>query len=214
MKRLRHSLLTLIGLGFAATAFAGPIAPPPPPSDPAPVGGPYISIAAGALWLHDADIGPADIDFDTGFSIMGALGYSFGNGFAVEVESGYMQVDSAEVDILGFNVDLDGEFEQVPIMANAVYTHALTDRLSLYIGGGAGIVWSDVSIDNVGGFDVDIDAEDEWNFAAQAKAGLSFQVCPEATVNIGYRYFFGHDAIGGVDDSHGSVLEGGFTWRF
>jgi hypothetical protein len=33
-------------------------------------------------------------------------------------------------------------------------------------------------------------------------------------LTIGYRYFFGRDAIGGADDSHGSILESGFIWRF
>jgi opacity protein-like surface antigen len=214
MKILRNSLL--LGLAMIGTSFAGPYVPPTT-TGPAIVeddAGLYVSIAGGALWLDDASSHGVDLDFDTGFSILGALGYAFGNGLAVEIESGYQEVNDAEVEVFGLNFDVDGEFRQVPILANVVYTIPVSDRLGIYIGAGAGIIWSDAEIDSIEGFDLDFDAEDEWNFAAQAKAGLSFQVSDNASVNIGYRFLYGKDAVGGLDDSIGHVLEGGFTLRF
>jgi opacity protein-like surface antigen len=101
-------------------------------------------------------------------------------------------------------------------MFNAIYWLPLTDRLQFYVGAGTGIVWSSSEVDSVGGLNLKGfgDAGDEWNFASQAKAGLSLQVCPEATLNLGYRLFYGNDAVAGLDDSLGHILEGGFTWRF
>jgi opacity protein-like surface antigen len=215
MKTLRNSFLALLGLTFAATVHAGPIVTP---QTPPPESGhtPYVTIAGGALWLEDASASGVNLDFDTGFSVLAAVGFRWDYGLAIEVESGYMQVDSAEFSFRGIHGDVDGEFKQVPLMVNAIYHLPLTDRLTVYVGAGSGLVWSDASVDSVAGINVSgfADAEDEWNWAAQTKAGLSFQVCPEATLNIGYRLFYGKDAIAGFDDSWGHVLEGGFTWRF
>jgi opacity protein-like surface antigen len=216
MKTLRNSFLVLLGLTMVATSNAGtPISSPPPPA-PAPVGGPYLSLAGGALWLDDASYGPVSLDFDTGFSILGALGYSFGNGLSVELESGYLGVDSAEVHLRGYgSADLDGEFRQVPIFANVLYTVDVTDVVGLYVGGGAGVVWSDAEIDGINGFGFDdVDLGDQWNFAAQAKAGVSFRITDAASLNVGYRFFYGKDAVGDLDDSIGHILEGGVTIRF
>lgn len=215
MKIVRNSLLALASLTLAASSFAGtPVSPPPAPLDPAPAGGLYFSLNGGAVWLDDVGAYGANLEFDTGFSILGAVGYSFGNGLAVELESGYIGVDGAEGSYRGLHADVDGEFRQVPIFANVVYTIDLTDRLGVYIGGGAGLVWSEAEIDSVGGFNTDFTSSDEWNFAAQAKAGLTFKVTDAASLNVGYRYYYGQDAVGGLDDAQGSVLEGGITIRF
>lgn len=215
MKTVRNSLLALASLTLAASSFAGtPVSPPPAPPEPAPAGGLYFSLHGGAVWLEDASTRGINLDFDTGYSILGAIGYSFGNGLAVELESGYIGVNDAEVSYRGLHADVNGEFRQVPIFANAVYTVDLTDRLGFYIGGGLGVVWSEAEIDDVGPFNVDVTSSDDWNFAAQAKAGLTFKVSDAASLNVGYRYYYGQDAVGGYDDAQGSVLEGGITIRF
>jgi opacity protein-like surface antigen len=216
MNLLRNSFLALLGLTFVATSYAGTVSTPPMTQTVVEhAGGPYVTITGGALWLEDAGAHGVTLDFDTGFSVLGALGYSFGNGLAVELESGYMEVDSAEVHGFGLHADVDGEFRQIPIMANVVYNLDITSGVSFYIGAGAGIVWSETSVDRVAGFDVSgaID-EDGWNFAAQAKAGLSFRLCEAASLNVGYRYFYGRDAVGDQDDAQGSIAEAGITFRF
>ncbi len=215
MKILRNCFLALAGLAMAATTQAGtPLPPPPAPPAPA-VGGPYLTLHGGALWLEDASISGVNLDFDTGFSITAALGYSLGNGLAFELESGYLQVDSAEASFRGFDFDVEGDFRQVPILVNVVYNLDLNDRLALYVGAGAGVVWSDVDIDSVGGFNIPGDVSaDQWNFAAQAKAGVSFKLSEAASLNVGYRFLYGRDALGDVEDSESHVLEGGFTFRF
>jgi opacity protein-like surface antigen len=220
MKLLRNSFLALLGLAMVATTQAGTytsskgvVAPTPAP---APVGGPYLTVMGGALWLEDASYGPFDLDFDTGFSVLGAVGYAFGNGLSVELESGYLSVEDAEVHVRGLgDFDVDGEFRQVPIFANVLYTVDVTDKVGVYVGAGAGIVWSEAEVESVGGdafFNAESDSE--WNFAAQAKAGVTFHITQAASLNIGYRFMYGQDAIAGYDDSFGHVLEGGLTIRF
>ncbi len=215
MKILRNSFLALLGLTLTSAGFAGTPAPMVTQA-PAPQGGPYITISGGALWLNDADIFGANLEFDTGFSVLGALGYSFGNGLAVEIESGYTQVDGGELSFRGLHADIDGEFRQVPILANVVYTADVTDNIGFYIGAGAGIIWSDAQVDSIGGLNLRGlgNVGDEWNFAAQAKAGVAFKLSEAASLNVGYRLLYGQDAIGGADDSLGHILEGGLTFRF
>jgi opacity protein-like surface antigen len=215
MKKVRTCFLGLIGLAFVASAYAGPVAPPSTVVEQTSTPGAlYFTVAGGALWLEDASDSGVNLDFDTGYSIMGALGYKIDYGLAIELESGYMQADSGNVSFHGLHAHVDGKFEQVPIMVNAIYWAPLSDSVSLYIGAGSGIVWSKSSVDHVGGVHVSGLENDDWNFAAQAKAGVSFKVCPNASLNIGYRFFYGHDAVGGLDDSLGHVLEGGFTLWF
>jgi opacity protein-like surface antigen len=214
MKKLRTSFLALIGLAFATIAHAGPTLPPSPIVETSTPGNLYFTVAGGALWLEDASASGVNLDFDTGYSIMAALGYKMDYGLSIELESGYMSADSGEVSFHGLHANVDGQFEQVPIMVNAIYWAPLADRVSLYIGAGTGIVWSQSSVDHVGGVKVSGLEDSDWSFAAQAKAGLSFKVCPQGSLNIGYRFFWGNDAVGGLDDSLGHVLEGGFTWWF
>lgn len=193
---------------------------PPPAPEPetwsSVTAGPYFSIAGGALWLDDAGAFGANLDFDTGYSILAAVGYRWEYGLALEIESGYMNVDSGEVSFRGLHADVEGDFEQVPIMCNALYWLPMTERLQFYVGSGVGVVWSSTEVDSVGGVNLRGlgDGGDDWNFAAQAKAGFAFEVCPGGSLTIGYRLFYGHDAIAEVDDSLGHILEGGFVWRF
>ncbi|RBP38490.1 opacity protein-like surface antigen [Roseimicrobium gellanilyticum] len=220
MKLLRNSFLALLGLAMVATSQAGTytsskgVVAPTPAS--APVGGPYLSLAGGALWLDDASAFGVDLDFDTGYSILGAVGYAFGNGLSVELESGYLGVEDAEVHVPGLgNFDVDGEFRQVPIFANVLYTVDVTDVVGIYVGGGLGVIWSEAEVESVGGdafFSGESDSD--WNFAAQAKAGVTFRVTEAASLNIGYRFLYGQDAVAGYDDSIGHILEGGLTIRF
>jgi opacity protein-like surface antigen len=219
MKVANKSLLALASVAFAATAYAGPVASPSPAPESAPLsqGGFYFSAQGGALWLDDVGAYGANLDFDTGYSILGTLGYALGNGLAFELESGYMSVESGTATGYGLTGEVDGEFRQVPIIANVVYNIDVTDRLAFYVGAGAGVVWSEAELDSGEAYGLSyrgVKSDSEWNFAAQAKAGLSFKVSQAASVNIGYRYFYGADAFVGVDDAQGSILEGGFTIRF
>jgi opacity protein-like surface antigen len=217
MKKIRSSFLALLGLAFVTVAHAGPTLPPSVvETETSTPGNLYFTVAGGALWLQDASESGVNLDFDTGYSIMGALGYKMDYGLSIELESGYMQADSGQVSFHGLHADVDGTFEQVPVMVNAIYWAPLSDSVSLYIGAGTGIVWSHSKVDHVGGVNVsDFDLDhDDWSFAAQAKAGVSIKVCPQASLNIGYRFFWGNDAVGGFDDSLGHVVEGGFTVWF
>jgi len=197
----------------ASPALAGvapapaPLAPPPPP----PVGGPYFEINAGPLWLEDIN----SVSFDTGWGINGEIGYAFGNGLSVGLSGGYNQAD-LDVDNIFVpghgTVSVDGQLETVPILFTVNYSFPLTGALSGYIGAGAGTLWvnGDASV-NVRGETFGSVSDDEWNFALQGRAGLSYSVSSNASINVGYRYLHGFFS---EDDYSGHMVEGGFTIRF
>lgn len=211
--KLKFSLLCIALATVAASATAGEFRSVPPPVSITPSPGhigPYLTLQGGALWLQDASLGPVDVEFDVGFSAIGTFGYAFGNGFALELESGYAQSDVDQVKFGRLSGDFEAEYKQIPIMANAVYLAELTDRFGLYVGAGAGTIWSEFDSD-------DFEGEDSWNFAFQAKAGASFKITEAASFNVGYRLLYGVDAFsieGAEDDSISHVVEAGFTIRF
>jgi len=216
--KLKHTFLSLLlPLALATSATAGETAAASSSviePAPAPAGGPYFGVAGGALWLQDVSLGPVDAEFETGFAVIGTLGYALGNGFAVELESGYAESDIDRVELGFLSGELEGDYKQVPIFANFVYTADLSDRFGLYVGAGAGAIYSEVETEILGG-------QDDWSFAFQAKAGASFKLTQALSLNIGYRFLFGVDAINyavgpysAEDDALSHVLEGGLTFRF
>jgi opacity protein-like surface antigen len=179
-----------------------PIAPPPPP----PVdSGPYLEITGGALWLQ----GVGDVDFETGWGINGEIGWRFPFGFSVGLNSGYYNADIESFKI--HDVRIDGDLDLVPVMANATYRVTLVDRLSFYVGGGAGVMYSNLDVSASGHGAKFEGSEDGWDFAIQGRAGLAYDICPHGSITVGYRYI--RDFIGG-DDISGHVLEGGFLFKF
>lgn len=209
-------LLSLFaGASLAGSALAGTPVYSPSPAPAPSTAGPYLTVAGGALFLQDASWGPLDVEFDTGWSVNAALGYAFGNGFAVELESGYGTADVDNIRLYGRSFGIDAEYSQVPIFANAVYMADLTDALGFYIGAGAGAVWSETEALGY--------SADDWNFGFQAKAGFSYRVSEAVSLNLGYRFIFVVDGVGAGNDFDGSgvtddalshTIEAGVTIRF
>jgi OmpA-OmpF porin, OOP family len=150
----------------------------------------YIGLEGGANWLNDNDgvfletgvpVTPATFDFDTGWALLGTLGYSFGS-WRVEGELGYRQNDIDAVAIGPFFTPLPGDdVEQFTIMANALYDIRLSDRFNISLGGGLGV--DRVDLDD--GLDV---SDDHWGFAYQGIVGLSYAVSRRMDVTMNYRY--------------------------
>ena len=187
---------------------ARPGAPTPPPPL---AGGPYFEINAGPLWVED--IGNAG--FDTGWGVNGEIGYAFGDGLSVGFSAGYNKSDLNVSNIFvpgEGTVSFGGELETVPLLLTVNYSFPLSGALSGYIGAGAGTLWvnGDASV-SVRGETFGSVSDDEWNFALQGRAGLSYSVASNASINVGYRYLRGFFS---EDDFSGHMVEGGFTIRF
>jgi opacity protein-like surface antigen len=141
----------------------------------------YISGNVGAAMLSDADtivtvpgvgLATGEVEFDTGFGITGAVGYSMG---AIRLEG---EVSYRENDVKGVSgVDVSS----LGFMANAWYDFDTGSKWVPFVGGGIGV--SQLNLDYTSADD------SKTLFAYQLGAGLGYEVTPKVTVNLSYRLF-------------------------
>ena len=135
----------------------------------------------------------------------GHVGYDFGNGSSLFLESGWLgQEDDSSFGLL-FGADVD----IVPITINYKYEWMFTDSFGLYVGAGLGASNVDVSVGPLSG--------DEWAFTAQAFAGLVYNVTPNFEIYGGARYIWIDDVeLGGanIDDLDDVGVGAGIRFNF
>lgn len=154
-----------------------------------------------------------DTEFDPGWSLAPALGYAFGNGFAVEAEIPYFANDvdahrglalgpdalgseDAAVLIsgaepLGTSVsallaDGRGDTRTIGYMANALYHFDTGTGFRPYVGAGLGVAETQVDFAPSGTRVVDADDN---GFAWQVKAGVTYALSRNVDVFGEYRFF-------------------------
>jgi opacity protein-like surface antigen len=122
-----------------------------------------------------------DFTPDAGVFASVSVGHAFPNGFAVEAEGIYTQnfIDTAHQDV-AVGVGLNVQTQMWGGMANAFYAFPPVQQFTPYIGGGVGYGNAQYRIrdsdDNQGGF--------IW----QVRAGLSYPLGPDQSVDFGYRW--------------------------
>jgi opacity protein-like surface antigen len=109
----------------------------------------------------------------------GHLGYDFGNGSSLFLESGWI---GAEETVFPVNIDLD----IVPITLNYKYEYMFNDKFGLYAGLGAGASNIDVSAGFL--------SDDDWVLTGQAFAGLVYNVSDNFEIYTGVRYLWLDDS--------------------
>jgi len=170
----------------------------------------YIGLEAGANWIDDTDFSLESSDkfldglsgsteFDTGWAVLGTVGYGFANNWRIELEGGYRSNDlTASFEVPAVTVpsapvafsaatawprvidSVDGSLEEWTAMINVIYDVPLTDALDLSIGVGAGIDFSNLEVAGVDDSDT--------NFAYQAIVGLSYAINKRLDLTLTYRY--------------------------
>jgi OOP family OmpA-OmpF porin len=216
---LRNALL-------GATILALPVA-----AQAQPVSGIYIGAGAGANWLQEANIGATGplaeelrgigvnprgkVGFETGWVVVGSVGYGFGNGLRAEIEGNYRENDVDK--IRGFNgittSRVEGTSRSYGVMANVFYDLDFTrfgvpTYVQPYIGAGIGYVWRE--FDDVGltvlGSRIR-DSGTDGRFAYQGIAGLAFPLTnvgvPGLTLTTEYRF------LGTLEHSIDTTSSGG-----
>lgn len=187
----------------------------------------YLGFNAGVNLLSDSDnsqsfAGPiidsllapgltvdvdSTVDNDTGFALVGALGYQFDVGLRLEAEVGYRRnglggamIDSVGISgvgslPVGIGLGLDGHTSSLSVMANALYEHRFEGGIKPYVGGGVGLSWvsADAALEiPIGGLGIpDIQLVDDSStvFAYQAIAGVGYEIDSNWTVGVEYRFF-------------------------
>jgi len=116
------------------------------------------------------------------------LGYDFGNGSSLFLESGWLGEEEDTALLFPF---VSADVDIVPVTLNYKYEHMFTDCFGFYLGAGIGAANVDVSMGAFGG--------DEWVFAAQAFAGVVYNVSDSFEIYAGARYLYLDDTdLGGV----------------
>jgi len=149
----------------------------------------YYIEGTGALELgSDVELAGVDVATESGYRISGAIGRSFQDGLAFELEATYGErdIDGAPVTITGLG-----------LMGNAFLEFDIQGPFGGYVGGGIGAM--NVEVDLLGITD------DDWVFAYQVMAGGTIQAADNVEVFAEYRYLGGADAdIGGADVGYNS----------
>lgn len=185
--KLRRTLLAgAAALALASQAGAGELR------------GSYASIEGGGSWVGSERFLQAtavasvittsalyDTDFETGWAIFGTLGYAFSNNMRAELEVGYRNNDIETLRELApapGALSPEGDLSEFTVMANLLYDIPLGQRLTLSIGGGVGADQANFEVATLG-----LD-DDEWVFAYQAIAGLSYRIGSQTQLFVNYRY--------------------------
>jgi len=151
----------------------------------------YFKVGAGLSFVADSDL---DLGFDAaditvgkvssnaGFALHTALGTSFKNGSAIELEYGFKKTSLDEVTRGSASFDMDGNIKVNTLMVNGLYNYKNSSFLTPYAGLGIGIAWVN------GSDDTDDPDVSNTNFGFQLLAGISTEVEEGIDLSLGYRW--------------------------
>ncbi|WP_193213565.1 outer membrane protein [Luteolibacter marinus] len=138
-------------------------------SEPAPTQHQGWFLGGGADYMFDA----GDVFYN------GHLGYNFGNGSSLFLESGWLGEEETVFPFLQADVDI------IPVTLNFKQEFMFNERFGFYAGAGAGAANVDVAAGLVN--------EDDWVLSAQAFAGVVYNVTPNFELYTGVRYLWMDD---------------------
>lgn len=153
----------------------------------------YVGIEGGASWVSDTDFSfntvPAlqndSVDFDTGWTVLGTVGYAWSHGWRLEFELGYRDNDHDGLTINGVPVAGGGivttQFEEFSQMVNLHYDFRLADEWTLSLGVGVGGDHIEYSLNGL--------SDEDYVFAYQAIVGLNYEINDRMDLFLNYRYF-------------------------
>lgn len=165
--------------------------------------GTYFAIEGGANWLQDNGFADKHVNvssssttfahhspsFDTGWAILGSVGYAFENNWRVEVEGGYRHNGLDKVVCVwtapspwSATYYGGGEMNEWTIMANVLYDFHLGKRWSLSVGAGVGADDAHFEVKRLGISDSD------WRFAWQGLVGINYAIGDQTQLFLNYRY--------------------------
>jgi len=143
----------------------------------------YFNADAGGNFIQDVTLktpmGHANTSFDPGLRLDLSGGYKLNASWALEIETGFTYNDVDKVS--GQSVGSGNDLYQVPILLNVAYSHAFSDKWSIYgsLGAGAGINTLEVK-----GSGSDADC----TFDYQASLGVKYAISKSCDLGLGYKF--------------------------
>ena len=156
--------------------------------------GPYFRLGVGPSFFENGQLTEfgtpvsSPVKYRTGLAADGAFGYAFNKYVAADFELGYV---GAKIDNVPGYTSVNSYVYNVPFLANVRLSYPIPRSIvTPYIGagvGGADVVFDTDNFND--GADFVFGNENDVVFAWQAFAGLRFQLNPEMSLEIGYKYF-------------------------
>jgi outer membrane protein OmpA-like peptidoglycan-associated protein len=160
--------------------------------------GTYVAIEGGASWIDNeafvqttaatgivTNTSAFAAEFDTGWAILGSIGYAFENNLRAELEVGYRRNNFdrlTQIFPITTAVPAAGSLSEFSLMANLLYDFHLGDKLTVSVGGGIGADRANLDVGLLA-FD-----DDEWLLAYQGIAGISYAIGSRTQLFVNYRY--------------------------
>jgi outer membrane protein OmpA-like peptidoglycan-associated protein len=164
------------------------------------VSGLYIGGGAGLnLWHDQSSAGVWVHDQDVGWTVLGAVGWGFGNGFRVELEGSWRGSNVEWISVNRAQSGSSGRVNNFGAMANVLFDFDLSSfglrpvDVMPYVGGGIGAGWMQISGARVttptSAFRID---DTDMQFAYQAIVGAAFGLggrVPGLALTAEYRFY-------------------------
>jgi opacity protein-like surface antigen len=77
------------------------------------------------------------------------------------------------------------------VFGNVQWRYRLANSITPYLGGGGGVIFSDLSVDTISGYDVSVNGEDsdvDTVGAYQAFAGVQFDLSDTTSLGLAYKF--------------------------
>ncbi|MEM8988698.1 MAG: OmpA family protein [Pseudomonadota bacterium] len=189
--------------------------------------GPYASFGAGynqpedeSIPVTGATLSPErEVHYDSGFGVMGALGYDFGNSLRSEIELAHRDNDVSAIQTTANGA---GDIAVTSLLANLIWEVDVESPVTPFLGVGVGGAHVDANYLATGATRAINVGDEDWALAYQGIVGLAWKVAENLAVDLSYRYFatdevsFATAVPGGTLDqeytAHGAFV--GLRWAF
>ena len=166
--------------------------------------GPYLSLGVGANFLNDADLTGTGVtdkaEFNTGWAVMGAVGYAFDKNWRSELELGFRRND---IDTLRGGGGNAGNVSASSLMGNLLYDFDTGSKWTPYLGVGIGAVrYKANGLQPTGTTNLN---DSDTKLAAQGILGIAYDVSQSTQLFLDYHYLQSRDPS--VSSSNGTTLE-------
>ena len=163
-----------------------------------PVAGPYVSLGGGynlasaikaknLVRQGSAAPGAANLIFNNGYDINGAVGYGFNDGWRLEIEGTYIRNNSSKAKYLGLRYPTDGHLSRYGAFVNGIFDFDVgLPWLYPYLGGGLGFQQVNYKLS---GASSSVD-QTHASLAYQGIVGLSFPIAPVMGLSATVEYRF------------------------
>ena len=131
-------------------------------------------------------------EFDSSFTMLGAIGMDLQNGFRAEAEITYTVADVKSIQgsqngIFVNSADVSGDLSVLSLMGNAAFDFPNASIMTPYVMGGLGL--ARVALNSLSFGPSDLANDSDIVFALQIGGGIAFPLDDRTTLEASYRYF-------------------------